>query len=178
MKKGIVIWFTGLPCSGKTTLSKEIEKYFKDKKLPIQRLDGDVVRKTISNDLGFSKEDRDKNIERLSYVAQMLSNNGVNVVSAFVSPYQEMRDFTRELCENFIEVYVSCNIEECKKRDIKGMYKKALSGEIKDFTGVQDPFEEPQNPEITVNTEKEIIKQSIQKIIRYVEDNFDFDFLK
>ena len=173
-KKGIVIWLTGLPCSGKTTLSKEIEKYFKDKKLPIQRLDGDVVRKTISNDLGFSKQDRNKNIERISYIAQMLSDNGVNVVSAFVSPYQEMRDFTRELCENYVEVYIDCSKEKCKERDVKGMYEKAENGEIKDFTGVQDPFEEPQNPEIIVNTEKETVKESVWKIIRYVEGNFDF----
>ncbi len=168
-EKGMVIWFTGLPCSGKTTLSKEIEKYFQDKGLPIQRLDGDVVRTTISNDLGFSKEDRDKNIGRLSYVAQMLSNNGVNVVSAFVSPYKKMRDFTRGLCKNFIEVHVDCGVEECRRRDVKGMYAKAEKGEIEDFTGVQDPFEKPQNPEITVNTEKETIDQSVQKIIDYIE---------
>jgi adenylyl-sulfate kinase len=169
-KKGIVIWFTGLPCSGKTTLSKEIEKYFQNKNLPIQRLDGDVVRETISNDLGFSKEDRDKNIERMSYVAQILSNNGVNVVSAFVSPYQEMRNFTRSLCDNFVEVYVKCDIEECKKRDVKGMYAKAQRGEIKDFTGVQDPFEEPRNPEVIVDTQNESIEQSMQKIIKYLKN--------
>jgi adenylyl-sulfate kinase len=168
-KKGIVIWFTGLPCSGKTTLSKEIEKYFQNKNLPIQRLDGDVVRETISNDLGFSKGDRDKNIERMSYIAQMLSNNGVNVVSAFVSPYQEMRDFTRSLCDNFVEVYVKCSIEECKNRDIKGMYAKAQRGEIEDFTGVQDPFEEPKNPEVIVDTKNESIERSVQHVITYIE---------
>ncbi|HBO16909.1 MAG: Adenylyl-sulfate kinase [Candidatus Moranbacteria bacterium GW2011_GWE2_35_2-] len=171
MKKGIVIWLTGLPCSGKTTLSKEIEKYFQQKNLPIQRLDGDVVRETISKDLGFSKKDRDINIERLSYVAQMLSDNGVNVVSAFVSPYQKMRDFTRSLCENFVEVYVKCDIEECKKRDVKGMYAKAAKGQIKDFTGVDDPYENPKNPEIVVSTEKENIKESVEKIINYLEKN-------
>ena len=168
--KGIVIWFVGLPCSGKTTLSRELEKYFKDMNLPVQRLDGDVVRASISKDLGFSKIDRKKNIERMSYISQMLSDNGVNVVSAFVSPYQEMRNFTRELCENFIEVYVKCSLQECKKRDVKGMYKKAESGEIKDFTGVQDPFEEPKNPEIIVNTDNEAIRQSIQKVIDYFND--------
>lgn len=169
MKKGIVIWLTGLPCSGKTTLSKEIEKYFQQKNLPIQRLDGDVVRETISKDLGFSKKDRDINIERLSYVAQMLSDNGVNVVSAFVSPYQKMRDFTRSLCENFVEVHVNCGIDECKRRDVKGMYAKAVRGEIKDFTGVDDPYELPRNPEIVVSTEKENIKESVDKIINYLE---------
>lgn len=169
MKKGIVIWLTGLPCSGKTTLSKEIEKYFQQKNLPIQRLDGDVVRETISKDLGFSKEDRDINIERLSYVAQMLSDNGVNVVSAFVSPYQKMRDFIRGLCENFVEVHVNCGIDECKRRDVKGMYAKAARGEIKDFTGVDDPYELPRNPEIVVSTEKENIKESVEKIINYLK---------
>jgi adenylyl-sulfate kinase len=168
-KKGLVIWLTGLPCSGKTSISKEIEKYFKEKNLPIQRLDGDVVRETISNDLGFSKEDRDLNIERISYISQMLSENGVNVVSAFVSPYQKMRDFTRSLCENFTEVYVNCDIDECKRRDLKGMYAKAAKGEIKDFTGVQDPYEIPQNPEIVVNTEEESIEESVKKILEYLK---------
>jgi adenylyl-sulfate kinase len=133
-------------------------------------LDGDVVRETISNDLGFSKKDRDLNIERLSYVAQMLSENGVNVVSAFVSPYQKMRDFTRSLCENFIEVHINCDIEECKRRDVKGMYARAIKGEIKDFTGVDDPYEIPKNPEITVNTEKESLEESSEKIIKYIEN--------
>ncbi len=168
-KKGLVIWFTGLPCSGKTTLSKEVEKYFQDRNLPIQRLDGDVVRKTISKDLGFSKKDRDENIERMSYIAQMLSNNGVHVVSAFVSPYKKIRDFTRSLCNNFIEIYVDCSIETCKDRDVKGMYAKAIKGEIKDFTGVQDPFEIPEYPDIVVNTDKESIDESLKKIIEYIE---------
>ncbi|NCA93879.1 MAG: adenylyl-sulfate kinase [Sphingobacteriia bacterium] len=170
-KKGLVIWLTGLPCSGKTTLSKEIEKYFINNNLSIQRLDGDVVRGTISNDLGFSKEDREKNIERMSYIAQMLSDNGVNVVLAFVSPYQKMRDFCRSLCEKYIEVHIKCSVEKCKERDVKGMYKKAISGEIKDFTGVQDPFEIPESPEITVNTENESIDESMKKIIDYIEKN-------
>lgn len=171
MKRGIVIWLTGLPCSGKTSISKEVERYFNEKSLPIQRLDGDVVRKTISRDLGFSKKDRDLNIERLSYIAQILSENGVHVISAFVSPYQKMRDFTRGLCANFIEVHINCSIEECKRRDIKGMYERALKGEIKDFTGVQDPYEVPQNPEIVVNTENRSIEESVKEIISYIEKN-------
>ncbi len=168
-KKGIVIWFAGLPCSGKTTLSKEVEKYFQEKGLPVQRLDGDVVRTTISDDLGFSKKDRDVNIKRMAYLAQILSNNGVNVVSAFVSPYQEMRNFARSLQDNFIEVYVKCSPKKCVERDIKGMYKKALNNEIKDFTGVQDPFEEPVNPEIIVDTENKNKEENAQEIINYIE---------
>jgi len=172
-KKGLVLWLTGLPCSGKTTVSKEIEKYFQNKNVPIQRLDGDVVRTTISNDLGFSKGDRDKNIERLSYVAQMLADNGVNVVMAFVSPYKDMRNFARELIgENFIEVYVNTDIAKCIERDVKGMYAKAQRGEIKDFTGVQDPFEAPEHPEITIYTEQETPQESAQKIIDYIQKNF------
>lgn len=167
--KGLVIWLTGLPCSGKTTLSREMEKVFLNRGFPVQRLDGDVVRETISKDLTFSKEDRDKNIERMSYIAQMLSDNGVHVVSAFVSPYKETRDFTRSLCNNFVEVHVSCGINKCKERDVKGMYAKAERGEIGDFTGVQDPFEEPENPEVIVNTEIEKIEESLQKIIDYIE---------
>jgi len=168
-QKGIVIWFTGLPCSGKTTLSKEIEKYFQNNNLPIQRLDGDVVRETISEDLGFSKKDRDINIKRMAYLAQMLASHNINVVSAFVSPYQTMRNFARSLQENFIEVYVKCEKEKCMERDVKGMYAKAERDEIKDFTGVQDPFEKPCNPEVTVDTKNETVEESVQKIINYIE---------
>ncbi len=173
MKKGIVIWFTGLPCSGKTTLSKEIEKYFRNKNLPIQRLDGDTVRKTISSDLGFSKSDRNKNIKRLAYVAKMLSDNGVNVISAFVSPYQKMRDFTRSLCNDFVEVYVKCSLSECEKRDVKGMYVRARKGEIKDFTGIQDPFEEPRNPELVIDTENKSKEENTKEIIEYLEERLN-----
>ncbi len=161
----MVIWFTGLPCSGKTTLSKELEKYFKSKNIPVQRLDGDVVRKTICSDLGFSKKDRDENIKRIAYIARLLANNGVNVIVAFVTPYQKMRDFARSICPNYIEVYVKCSVEECKKRDVKGMYAMAKRGEIKDFTGVNDPYEEPKNPEIIVSTKEESAEKSVEKIV-------------
>ncbi len=174
MKNGIVLWLTGLPCSGKTTLSLGIEEYFRQKDLPFQRLDGDVVRTTISKDLGFSKADREANIERLSYVAQMLANNGINVSMAFVSPYRHMRERARALIgENFVEVYVRASVKKCMERDVKGMYAKAKRGEIKDFTGVQDPFEEPTKPEIVVDTEKESIDESVQKIIAYIEKKYN-----
>ena len=170
MKNGLVIWLTGLPCSGKTTLAKEIEKYFQIKQLPIQRLDGDVVRKTISCDLGFSKKDRDTNIKRMAYLAQMLAHHGIHVVSAFISPYQEMRDFARSLQENFVEIYVQCDKSICVIRDNKGMYAKALKNEINDFTGVQDAYEEPCNPDVIVNTTHENIQESVQKIIDFIEN--------
>ncbi|MFA5985753.1 MAG: adenylyl-sulfate kinase [Parcubacteria group bacterium] len=166
---GLVIWLTGLPCSGKTTLAKEIEKYFIKREMPVQRLDGDVVRETINKDLSYNKADRDKNIERVAHAIQKISDDGINVVSAFVSPYQRMRDFTRSLCKNYVEIYVKCSIEECMRRDTKGMYKKAINGEIKDFTGVQDPFEIPQNPDIVVDTENETVEENFKKIIEYIE---------
>ncbi len=172
-QKAVVVWLTGLPCSGKTTLAREIEAYLDKKNLPVQVLDGDVVRETICKDLGFSKEDRNKNIERISYIAQMLSNNGINVISAFVSPYEEMRGFARKICNNFIEVYVKCDVGECRARDVKGMYKKAQKGEIKDFTGVQDPFEIPKNPEIIVDTKENSIDDSVQKILNFLKENYD-----
>ena len=167
--KGLVIWLTGLPCSGKTTISKNLEKYFLRSKKKVQVLDGDILRKGINSDLGFSKKDRDENIRRVAYIAKILAENGINVIVAFVSPYEKMRSFARKVCPNFIEVYIECDIEECKKRDVKGMYKKALTGEIEDFTGVQDPYEIPKNPEILVNTKKENIKQGVDKIIEYFE---------
>lgn len=168
-KKGVVIWCTGLPCSGKTTLSREIEKYFRSKGLPIQRLDGDVIRTTISEDLGYSKEDRDRHAKRMAFVAQLLANNGVNVVAAFISPYQSMRDFAREKCENFVEVYVKCSLETCERRDVKGMYAQARRGERVDFTGVDDVYEEPQSPDIFVDTENECIETNLKKIIEYIQ---------
>ncbi|MDX9856097.1 MAG: adenylyl-sulfate kinase [Candidatus Moranbacteria bacterium] len=168
-KKGLVVWLTGLPCSGKTSIAKELEKYFKDNNIPVQRLDGDIVRGTINSDLGFSKKDRDENIRRVTHIAKMLSDNGVNAVVAFVSPYQKMRDFARETCPNFVEVHINCSIEECKKRDVKGMYAKALAGEIKDFTGVQDPYEIPENPEIKVDTEKKSLDESVGEILEYLK---------
>lgn len=167
--KGRVVWLTGLSCSGKTTISKELIKYFKKNKLPVQWLDGDVVRKTINKDLGFSKKDRDENIERVTHIAQMLAENGVNVVAAFVSPYRKMRNFARKICPNFIEVYVECDIKECIRRDTKGLYKKALAGKIRDFTGIQDPYELPKKPEIIINTEGKKAGESARELISRLE---------
>lgn len=167
--KGVVVWLTGLPCSGKTTLSKELERYFRKNKLPVQRLDGDIVRDTINKDLGFSKVDRDKNIERVTYIAQLLSNNGINVIVAFVSPYRKMRSFARKICSNFIEVYVKCDLKECIKRDVKGMYKRAISGEINNFTGIQDPYEKPINPELILETQEKTAKENVNEITSFLK---------
>lgn len=165
--KGFTLWFTGLPSSGKSTLADALAKELSEKysHLEVERLDGDVVRETFCRDLGFSAEDRQKNIERIAFVAKLLTKHGVAVLTSFVSPSRKVRNWAREVIGNFVEVYVKCPVEECIKRDPKGNYKKALAGEITQFTGVSDPYEEPENPEITVETNKESIPQCIDKII-------------
>jgi adenylylsulfate kinase len=168
-KKGLVIWLTGLPCSGKTTISKELEKYFKENKLAVQRLDGDDVRKTICNDLGFSKRDRERNIERIAYIARMLAENKINVIIALVSPYLKSRELARKICPNFIEIFVNCDPRECIRRDTKDMYRNALEGRIKNFTGIQDKYEKPSKPEIMVETDKNPLKYNVSKITNYLK---------
>jgi adenylyl-sulfate kinase len=166
--EGFVLWFTGLPCCGKTTVADKVAEILKDNGMKVERLDGDIVRKSLTRDLGFSKEDRDKNIERVTFVAMMLSRNGVAVLPAFVSPYIGARENARNTTTNFIEVYVKCSVEECERRDVKGMYKKAREGIIKDFTGVNDPYEEPPNPELVLDSEKETVDESVQKVLDYL----------
>jgi adenylylsulfate kinase len=169
MSKGVTVWFTGLPCSGKTTIADKVATILKEKGRKVERLDGDIVRKGLTRDLGFSKEDRDKNIERVTFVAKLLTRNDVVVLATFVSPYSARRQLSREEIGEYVEVYVKASVEECIKRDVKGMYKKALAGEIKDFTGVDDPYEEPVNPEILVDTEAESVDESVEKVLRYLE---------
>ena len=166
LKRGVVLWFTGLPSSGKSTLAGALAEELKKHKLPIERLDGDIVRKTISKDLGFSAEDRQKNIERVTFVSKILARNGVMVLTSFISPQRNVRDWARKEIGNFVEIYTKCPLEECIKRDTRGNYKKALAGEIPNFTGVSDPYEEPINPEIIIETDKEDVEQSVQKIIK------------
>jgi adenylyl-sulfate kinase len=168
-EKGFVLWFTGLSGSGKTTLARLIEKELRRRGMRIERLDGDVVRESLTADLGFSKEDRDKNIQRVTFVAKLLSRNGVGVLASFISPYRATRDWVRSEVTNFIEVFVDCSLEECIHRDVKGLYTKALAGEIPEFTGVSDPYEPPLNPEITVNTAEESIDESFAKLMGYLE---------
>jgi adenylylsulfate kinase len=165
MSKGVTVWFTGLPCSGKTTIADQLGEVLRDRGLKVERLDGDTVRKGLTSDLGFSKEDRAENIKRVTFVAKLLTRNDVKVLATFVSPYIDRRQKTREEIGEFMLVYVRTPIEECIKRDVKGMYKKALAGEIKDFTGVDDPYEEPVNPELIVYTDKETVEESVQKVL-------------
>ncbi|MCK4318367.1 adenylyl-sulfate kinase [Candidatus Bathyarchaeota archaeon] len=169
MTRGVTIWFTGLPCSGKTTIADRVAEVLREKGHKVERLDGDIVRKGLTSDLGFSKEDRDENIKRVTFVAKLLTRNGVKVLATFVSPYIERRRKSREEIGEFMEVYVRCSVEECIRRDVKGMYRKALAGEITGFTGVDDPYEEPPNPELILDTDKETVEESVQKALEKME---------
>ena len=172
MQEGFVIWFTGLSGSGKTTLAKEVEGELRARGVRyVQRLDGDVVRRDLTRDLGFSKEDRDENIHRVTFVAELLSKNGVATTCAFISPYREAREAARKRCRNFIEVYVECPLEALLERDPKGLYKKAIAGEIKGFTGVDDPYEAPENPQVVVHTDRETVKESTARIVAFLEQH-------
>ncbi len=170
-QQGFVLWFTGLSGSGKTTLAKPIEQELRRRGLKVERLDGDIVRESLTRDLGFSKEDRDKNIERVTFVAKLLSRNGVAVLCSFISPYRAVRQKVREETTNFIEVYVEVPLEEAMERDVKGLYQKAMNGEIENFTGVSDPYEEPLDPEIRVPTHRETVEESVQRILTYLEEH-------
>ncbi|HVQ00919.1 MAG TPA: adenylyl-sulfate kinase [Candidatus Thermoplasmatota archaeon] len=164
-RQGFTVWFTGLPCCGKSTVADRVAVILRKNGYRVERLDGDVVREGLTNDLGFSREDRDENIRRIAFVANMLSRNGVVVLATFVSPYRQARRDARRVIGRFIEVYVRCPVEVCMKRDVKGMYKKALEGKIKHFTGVDDPYEEPEHPELIVDTDKESVEESVSKVL-------------
>jgi adenylylsulfate kinase len=166
LSKGVTVWFTGLPCSGKTTIADGVAEKLRGKGYRVERLDGDTVRRSLTSDLGFSKEDRDENIKRVTFVAKLLTRNGVVVLATFVSPYRERRRKSREEIGEFMEVYVRCSIEECMRRDVKGMYRKALAGEITGFTGVDDPYEEPQSPELVLDTDSETVEESVEKVLK------------
>lgn len=169
-QKGLTIWFTGLSCSGKTTLAHALERKLRKRGLhKIEILDGDVVRTNLSKGLGFSKEDRDINIKRIVFVCKLLSRNGVIAISAAISPYREIRDYNRKEIGDFVEVYCKCSLNVCIDRDVKGLYKKALAGEIKNYTGIDDPYEEPLNPEVVLETDRETPEESAEKIMRKLE---------
>jgi len=167
---GFTLWFTGLPCSGKTAVANKVAERLRERGLKVERLDGDIVRKSLTRDLGFSKEDRNENIRRVTFVAKLLTRNGVAVLTSFISPYRELREHARQEIGNFVEVYVKCPVEVCMKRDVKGMYEKAIKGEIKEFTGISDPYEEPLNPEILLESDKETMEGSANKVIQRLND--------
>jgi adenylyl-sulfate kinase len=165
-QQGFTVWFTGLSGAGKTTIADAIEPLLRERGITkLEKLDGDVVRTHLSKGLGFSKEDRDTNIRRIGWVAEVLTRNGVCVLASAISPYREIRDEVKAGIGNFVEVYVSCSIEELTRRDVKGLYEKAIKGEIKNFTGVSDPYEAPLNAEVVVDSEKEELAESVAKVM-------------
>ena len=170
--KGFTLWMTGLSGSGKSTITEVLIDEFDERGLPLEVLDGDVVREHLSKGLGFSKEDRDTNIGRIAFVADLLSRNGVPVITAAISPYRATRDAGRALHEGhgrFVEVFVATSLEDCEARDTKGLYAKARSGEIKEFTGISDPYEEPENPELRIETADKTPEENAGEILVYLE---------
>jgi adenylylsulfate kinase len=164
-ERGAVIWFTGLSGSGKTTIAHLVEEKLLEAGAPVEILDGDVVRENLSKGLGFSKEDRDTNIRRIAFVAHLLQRNGVFVITAAISPYKAIRDEARAMAKDFVEVFADAPLEVCESRDVKGLYAKARAGEIKGFTGIDDPYEAPENPEVVCATDTESAEESAQKVI-------------
>jgi len=167
---GFTVWFTGLPCSGKSTIADTVAEELRKKKLKVERLDADIIRQHLWKELGYSKADRDENIRRAAYLAHMLTRNGVAVLTSFISPYRELRDYARKQIGDFVEVYVKCPVEVCMRRDTRGMYKKALAGEIQNFTGISDPYEEPTNPEVLIESNKEPLPESVAKVLAKLKE--------
>ncbi len=169
MEQGLTIWLTGLSGAGKSTLARGLETALRERGRRVEVLDGDEVREHLSQGLGFSKEDRNTNIRRIAYVAKLLTRNGVIVISAAISPYRAVRAEARQQIGAFVEVYVRCSLDELVRRDVKGLYARALRGEITNFTGVSDPYEEPLTPEVTIDTEHQDIHTSVADVLRYLE---------
>jgi adenylyl-sulfate kinase len=171
--KGFTIWFTGLSGAGKTTLAEALAEELRVRGLNVEIMDGDQVRTNLSKGLGFSKEDRDTNIRRIGYVCRLLSRNGTAVIAAAISPYRAVRNEVRSAIEadgvSFIEVFARCPISVLAERDIKGLYKKALAGELKEFTGISDPYEDPESAEVVVETDRESIEAGLNRIVQFLE---------
>ena len=169
MSEGFTLWFTGLSGAGKSTISTRVAEELRRRGQRVELLDGDIVRTNLSKGLGFSKEDRDENVRRIGFVCDLLSRNGVAAIAAVISPYRQIRDELRGRISNFVEVYVECPLEALIERDVKGLYKKALAGEITNFTGVSDPYEPPLNPDVVVRTAEETPEQSVVAILARLE---------
>lgn len=167
---GVTVWFTGLSGAGKSTISRAVEQELRDRRHKVEILDGDIVRQNLTKGLGFSKEDRDENIRRIGFVAHLLSRNGVIVLVSAISPYREIRQQVKERIGDFIEVYVNAPLEVCEQRDVKGLYKKARAGEIKQFTGIDDPYEAPLKPDLECRTDLETEAESVAKVLRTIEE--------
>jgi adenylylsulfate kinase len=169
MSSGYTLWFTGLSGAGKTTLASAVATVLRERGQPVEVLDGDVVRTSLSKGLGFSREDRDTNIRRIGFVAKLLTRNNVVSVVAAISPYRATRDEIRAEIGRFVEVYVRCSMEELIRRDVKGLYERALRGELTQFTGVSDPYEPPLHPEVIVDTDRESVQESVSKVVTALE---------
>lgn len=169
-QRGATIWFTGLSGSGKTTIRMALEQELRNRGLKVEVLDGDIVRQNLTKGLGFSKEDRDENIRRIGFVSHLLTRNGVIVMVSAISPYRAIREEVRARIGDFVEVYVNAPLEVCEKRDVKGLYKRARAGEIKQFTGIDDPYEPPANPEIECRTDLETLDESVAKVLSKLEE--------
>ncbi len=167
--RGVTVWFTGLSGAGKSTLSEALARELVRRGHRVEVLDGDVVRSNLSKGLGFSREDRDTNIRRIAFVCHLLTRNGVAAISAAISPYAAARDEARALIGDFVEVYVHCPLTELVRRDVKGLYAKALRGEIAHFTGISDPYEAPEHPDVVVDSGAETPAQSLERILRHLE---------
>lgn len=168
--KGFTVWFTGLSGAGKSTISDVLDLEFKRRGIKFEILDGDVVRTNLSKGLGFSKEDRDTNIRRIGFVCNLLTRNDVVAIAAAISPYRNIRDEVRQIIGNFVEVFVDAPLEVCEQRDVKGLYKKARAGEIKEFTGISDPYEPPLNPEVICESHNETPEESAEKILQKLRE--------
>lgn len=169
MEHGLTLWFTGLSGSGKSTLARIVATEVRARGRRVEVLDGDVVRTHLSKGLGFSREDRDTNILRIGFVCELLSRNGVIAIAAAISPYREARAQVRERVRDFVEVFVDCPVEECIRRDVKGLYRQALGGQVSAFTGISDPYEAPNAPELTVRTAEQTPVESAAQILRWLE---------
>ena len=167
-KQGFVLWLTGLSGAGKSTVAERLYDELVALGKPVERLDGDVLRGVFPN-TGFTKEARDEHVKRVGFLASRLEHHGVIVIAAFISPYRDARRFVRNLCGNFIEVFVNATLDECKRRDVKGLYQKVEAGEIKNFTGVDDPYEAPENPEITIDTTNQTVEESVNHILNEIK---------
>ena len=168
MSDGCAIWLTGLPASGKTTIAQALAKYLVGQGYAVETLDGDEIRLGMSADLGFSAEDRQQHNRRVVFVSKLLVRNGIIVLIPLISPYRETRDFARAELQRFVEVYVKCPVEECIRRDPKGLYAKALRGEIKDFTGLDAPYEAPTTPELTLETDGLSVEECVDRIVQVI----------
>ena len=169
-QRGVTVWFTGLSGSGKSTIAKALVEKLRAQEAKVEIMDGDIIRQNLTKGLGFSKEDRDENIRRIGFVSHLLTRNGVIVLVSAISPYRAVRDEVRERIGSFLEVYVNAPLEVCEDRDVKGLYERARAGEIKGFTGIDDPYEEPLNPELECRTDKEDLEESVEKVIAKLKE--------